>query len=253
MRGVLGDILSPQELIRLFKKETPAPTPLFQRLPAYTATSYKQAVQAAERKIGTTYKPENSMGFKIDTGKNTSDFNFGQTNASASASVTYAPWFSFTASASHSSESRTVETGSESESVNVTITYDTFQIIPITLGSWNIDISAYKLRSDAPKEIQTLARISSLVIATGLGYEITVGANTASDIDSRFRQTTSASGSLSIFGIPINLSGDGSTTDERNSHTATWDNASKTFKVIPAPETGFATVVGVIGEKFDIL
>ena len=67
------------------------------------------------------------------------------------------------------------------------------------------------------------------------------------------KETTSAGGSVSVFGIPISLGGSGSHTSEQDSHTATWDNASKTFKVIPAVDVGFATVIGVVGEKFNIL
>lgn len=117
----------------------------------------------------------------------------------------------------------------------------------------NIDTSKYKLRSDAPKDVKALARVSQLVIATGLGYEITVGASTASTIDTKYKETSSAGGSISIFGIPIGIGGGGSHSEEHDSHKATWDSASKTFKVTPAADVGFATVVGLVGEKLNIL
>ncbi|KAG8408986.1 hypothetical protein J3459_010776 [Metarhizium acridum] len=67
------------------------------------------------------------------------------------------------------------------------------------------------------------------------------------------KEITSAGGNISVFGIPMSVGGGGSRTDERNSHTATWDNASKTLKVVPGPDVGFATVGGVVGDKSDIL
>jgi len=85
---------------------------------------------------------------------------------------------------------------------------------------------------------------------TYLGYEITVGSKTASTIDTKMKETTSASGGIKVLGIPIGLGASGSSSQEHNTHTATWDNASKTLKVLPSSDTGFATVIGLFGEKF---
>ncbi|TPX18943.1 uncharacterized protein E0L32_011336 [Thyridium curvatum] len=254
MHGAFGNILSPAELVRKANAGEKVPPPDFQRIPAFNAPKYKAAVQAAMRKATGDYTPENSVSFTIDTGKNTSDFDFGQTSGSASVSAsTFCGWFSFNASASHSEESTRLETGSDSTNVSVKITYDTIELVDIVPGSWNIDTSKYKLRSDAPKDVKALARVSQLVIATGLGYEITVGASTASTIDTKYKETSSAGGSISIFGIPIGIGGGGSHSEEHDSHKATWDSASKTFKVTPAADVGFATVVGLVGEKLNIL
>ncbi|KAM7210391.1 hypothetical protein V8F06_014222 [Rhypophila decipiens] len=252
MHCALGNILSPQELIRKLNNGEKVPPPTFQRLPLYQAPAYKDAVQDMERKIGTDYKPNNSVSFTIDTNKSTSDFNFGQTTAGASVGVSYG-WFSFNAGGSSSESKSVITSASESENVSVKITYDKFQVVPITLGDWNIDVSKYKLRSDAPKELKNLARVTSLVLASGLGYEITVGATAAGQIDTHYQKTVSAGGSVSIFGIPIGLGGSGSSTEESASHSATWDSASKTFKVVPSDQAGYASVVGLMGEKFNIL
>ena len=113
-------------------------------------------------------------------------------------------------------------------------------------------MSKYKLRKDAPDEVKTLARVTDLVIVTYLGYEITFGSKTASTIDTKMKETTSAGGGIRILGIPIGLSANGGSTKEHNTHTATWDNASKTMKILPSSDTGFATVIGVVGEKFKL-
>lgn len=113
-------------------------------------------------------------------------------------------------------------------------------------------MSKYKLRSDAPKSVKTLARVSQVIVIAGLGYEITVGDSTASSLDAKLKETTSAGGSISVFGIPINLGGSGSSTTEKNSHSTTWDKASKTFKVVPNFDNNTATIVGVVAEPFNI-
>lgn len=117
----------------------------------------------------------------------------------------------------------------------------------------NIDVSKYKLRSDAPKDVKTLARVSQIVVISGLGYEISVGASTAETLDTKLKETTSAGGSISVFGIPIGLGGSGSSTKEKETHRTSWDKASRTFKVIPNFDNNCATVVGVVGERFAML
>jgi hypothetical protein len=116
----------------------------------------------------------------------------------------------------------------------------------------NVDVSKYKLRSDAPKDVKTLARVSQVIVIAGLGYEITVGDSTASSLDTKLKETTSAGGSISIFGIPIGLGGSGSSTTEHNTHSTSWDKATKTFKVVPNFDNNTATVVAVVAEPFNI-
>ncbi|KAM7217518.1 hypothetical protein V8F06_007149 [Rhypophila decipiens] len=245
MHCAIGNVLSPQELIRALNNGETVPKPTFQRLPLYQSAEYKAAVEAMERKIGTSFKPANSVPFTVDYRKDTSEYNFGQTTAGASLGVSWAGWFSFNAGGSFSESKSIITTTHETENVSV-------KIIPIKLGDWNIDISKYTLRSDAPKDVKALARVTSLVMATGLGYEITVGSGVAKTVDNYYNKTVQAGGSISIFGIPIGVGGSGSSTDEKTSHMASWDE-SKTFKVFPAEEAGYATVVGLMGEKFDIL
>ena len=115
----------------------------------------------------------------------------------------------------------------------------------------NADVSKYKLRLDAPKEVKTLARVSQVIVIAGLGYETTVGDSTASTLDTKLNETTSAGGSISGFGIPINLGGSGSPTSEQNTHKTSWDKASMTFKVVPDFANNSATVVGIAAEPFD--
>jgi hypothetical protein len=163
--------------------------------------------------------------------------------------VSCGPWFAFSASASHSETSTDSSSQVETEDVSVKILWDDMRLIPIHPGQWNFNTKAYGLRRDAPKEVKTLARVSQLIVVTSLGYEITLGAAAAAKVDSLYKQTTQAGGGLRVFGIPISLGGSGGKTTETSSHLSTWDSATKKLTVKPALEVGYATVVGVVGEK----
>jgi hypothetical protein len=73
----------------------------------------------------------------------------------------------------------------------------------------------------------------------------------AKTIDTQFKQTIAAQGGFRIFGISIGASY--SKTDERNTHEATFDMTTNTVKVVPKDDTGTATVIGVAGERFEVL
>ncbi|KXH43604.1 hypothetical protein CNYM01_02743 [Colletotrichum nymphaeae SA-01] len=252
MHAASGNVLSTAELTQKFLSGETIPEPPFHRLPLYEAGSYKQFVQDAMQKARSSdYSSPQRIDVNIDTGKTTADYNFGQTNGGANVGVSNG-WFSFNAGASHSSESSTLQLGSESSQVQVAITYNDLQAITITTGAWNVDVSKYKLRSDAPKEVKSLARVSQVIVIAGLGYEIKVGASTAETLDTKLKQTTSAGGSISVFGIPIGLGGSGSSTKENQTHKTSWDKASRTFKVVPNFDNNCATVVGVVAEPFQI-
>lgn len=136
MHAATGNTLSTAELIRKELKGEKIAPPSFHRLPLYDAPHYKQFVQDAMSKATSSdYNPSQSITVEIDTGKNTSDYNFGQTKGGASVGASVG-WFSFSAGASHSSESSTLQTGSESSKVSVKITYDDIQAITVNLGSW---------------------------------------------------------------------------------------------------------------------
>ncbi|KAG8533375.1 uncharacterized protein KY384_002158 [Bacidia gigantensis] len=86
----------------------------------------------------------------------------------------------------------------------------------------------------------------------GLGYEVTGGSSTANNIDTKLKETTSGGGSISVFGILVNVGASGSKSTENNNHNATWDNSSRIFKVVPAQDVGFANIVGLVSEKFTL-
>lgn len=93
---------------------------------------------------------------------------------------------------------------------------------------------------------------TQLVVANRLGYEITVSAEMAESLDTHYKEVVAASGGFRIFGISI-WGGSAGHTDERNTHEASFDKASRTFKVVPRDDTGVATLIGVVGSKFNIL
>lgn len=86
-------------------------------------------------KVGNDCHTDNSVSFTIDTSKETSTFNVGQTSGGTNMGISYGE-FSFNANAEYSSSSKTLDTSSESDRVSVTITYDKMELVPITLGSW---------------------------------------------------------------------------------------------------------------------
>ncbi|KAM7194155.1 hypothetical protein V8F20_008075 [Naviculisporaceae sp. PSN 640] len=250
MKAAIGSPLSSEQILLKRQKGETIPTPPFQRLPLYQADGYETFVKDAETKIGTKYEPRDSFELNIDTSLNRNSFDFSQFQGSAGASISIGPWFAVGADASHTEEKTRIETGSDVQSVKVKVTFDSIQQIKINSGRWDVDLSNYKLRGDAPKQLKSMAKITALVVASALGYEITVSDTIAQTIDTKLKETTQASGFVSIFGIPIHLGPSGSSTKESNSHTATFDSATNTFSVVPRFETGYATVIGIIGEKF---
>jgi hypothetical protein len=81
-----------------------------------------------------------------------------------------------------------------------------------------------------PGTIQ-LVRPTQLLVVNRLGYEITVNDALASSLDTHFNKTIAARGGVSIFGISI-WGGSASKADERNTHDASFDRASRTVKVV---------------------
>ena len=252
MEAAAGGIPSAAELKRLQQASgEDAPKPAVYYVPQYTGLDeYKNFVLAAETKAtSTTWKAAQSHELKIDKNKNLDDYKFGQTTGGGSVGVSCGPWFAFNADASHSETSTDSSSQVETEDVSVKILWDDMRSVAIVPGQWNFNTKAYRLRGDAPKEVKTLARVSQIIVVTGLGYEITLGATAAAKVDSLYKSTTQAGGGLRIFGIPIGLGGSGSKTTETSSHRSEWDAASRKLTVKPALEVGYATVVGVVGEK----
>ncbi|KAK0616715.1 hypothetical protein B0T14DRAFT_435058 [Immersiella caudata] len=251
MEAAAGDLPSSAELKRLQQAGDKSAKPAVYYVPQYTGLDeYKKFVSAAEQKAtSSTWKPAQSYDLKIDKGKKAEDYKFGQVSGGGSVAVSCGPWFAFSASANHSETETDSSSQVDTEDVSVKILFDDMRLIAISPGQWNFNTKAYRLREDAPKESKTLARVSQLVVVTGLGYEISLGATSAAKVDSLYKQTTQAGGGLRIFGIPIGLGGSGSKTTETSSHSSSWDSATKTLTIKPTIESGYATVVGVVGEK----
>ncbi|KAK7422459.1 hypothetical protein QQZ08_009511 [Neonectria magnoliae] len=121
---------------------------------------------------------------------------------------------------------------------------------------YNMDIEDFEDEEQGslrcPSGGDTLARVSQLIVVNALGYKITLGSSTASTLDQKLKETTSAGGSSSVFGIPISLGGSGSCTEENQAHKASWDSASNTFTITPIINNNCATVVGLAGECFNL-
>ncbi|KAK1518701.1 uncharacterized protein CCOS01_11521 [Colletotrichum costaricense] len=246
MHAAIDNGLSTAEIISKNHQGDDISEPSFQRLPLYEAGSYKQFVQDALQEANDgDYSSPQRIEVNIDVEGDASDYEFGQTGGDGNIGAGTG-WFSFSDDASHSEESYVLETGSESSEVEVTVTYNSIQAISITTGPWNVDMSKYKLRSDAPNNIKTLTRASQAIAVAGLGYEITVGESTAEILDTKLEETKNAGGSISIFGVHIGLGGSG----EDETHTYDWDLDSRTFRVTPNFDNNVVTVVGAVAEKY---
>jgi hypothetical protein len=114
----------------------------------------------------------------------------------------------------------------------------------------NIDVSQYTLKKTTPANLQQLFKPTQIVVASRLGYNITVSDALASSLDTQFKQTIAASGGFTIFGIRIGAKA--SKTDITETHYASFDRSTNTVSVTPKSDTGVATLVGVIGEKVSI-
>jgi hypothetical protein len=138
MKAASGAPLSNAELLNKERLGEKVPEPLTYRVPLYDAPDYKTFVQDAMKKATSSdYSSPNRIEVNIDTGKDTSDYNFGQTQGGASIGVG-TPWFSFSAGASHSEEHSTLQTGSESSQVKVVITYNDIRAVTIKPGQWYV-------------------------------------------------------------------------------------------------------------------
>ncbi|RTE80740.1 hypothetical protein BHE90_004788 [Fusarium euwallaceae] len=250
MNAATGNPLTSTELIRIQKNGERVPPPSSERVPLYDSPDYERFVQRAmEKSSRSNYNPSQSIQFTIDTQKDTSHYNFGQTRGADSVGASTG-WFSFSTGGDRSRESSTLQTGSETPQVSIKVTYDDLEVVTITTGKWVPDVSKYRLRRDAPKNLQTLTRVRQLVVISGLGYEITVGRSTARTLDANLRETASAGGSISVFGIRILLGRSGSSSREEQTHTISRDKNGRTFKIIPNYGSNCGTVVGAIGEPF---
>lgn len=114
----------------------------------------------------------------------------------------------------------------------------------------DFDPSQFKLRSDAPKNLKALVKPKQLIVATRVGYEISVGDSLATAITKHFKETTAAGGGFRIFGITIGASA--SHTTESETHEATFDSAAKVLRVVPRDVYGAATLLGIVGTKITI-
>lgn len=106
-----------------------------------------------------------------------------------------------------------------------------------------------KLLPGAPSSVKTLVKPSMLVLATRLGYTVDVGAGGAKAFDSMYKKVQSGGGSVSILGIPCSFGVGASSSSETVTHQASWDSTNNKFEVKPTDNCGFATIVGLVGEK----
>lgn len=131
----IGSPPSNEEVLNAQKKHETLPDPPSQRLPLYEAPSYIPFIRTAQNNALKPYDPKIFVEVNVDTGKDTSDYHFGQENVEANVGFTDG-WFSIHASGGHESTSETLNTHSEDEKISITMTFEDLQVITITPGSW---------------------------------------------------------------------------------------------------------------------
>ena len=110
-----------------------------------------------------------------------------------------------------------------------------------------------KLKSDAPDSVKVLVRPAHMILVSKLGYKVKLGARMASEFDRKITDVKIGGGHVSIFGIPINISGNATMSTETTTHVGKWDNASQEFTVEATADGGFASVIAIVGEKISTI
>ncbi|CZT00242.1 uncharacterized protein RAG0_08343 [Rhynchosporium agropyri] len=253
MECVLGSPPSPREFNNAVSSGSQLPAPPGVLRPAYNAPGYITAIKKAQSVIGSGTKPSSSMQITYSQGTDVRETSFNQSAQSASVGFSYFPWISFNANASHETTTSSVSTQADASDITITLFYDDMSLVTINpSGSWDLgDVrTKYKgLLPGAPKEVQTLVKPTQLLLATRLGYKVKLGASSSKQFDSYYRDTVSGGGSVSIFGIPCSIGGDASRSTENTTHNLAWNSTTQEFTVDPTDNAGFATIVGLIGEK----
>lgn len=135
MHVAAGDVLTSAELIRNQQNGERVWPPFYYRAPLYDVPNYEAFVQSAtEKSSNSDYNPSQSIRVTIDTGKDPSDYNFGQTRSRASVGPSIG-WFSFNPSGKQPRDFSTLHTGSET---SVKVTYDNLEAVSITTGEWYV-------------------------------------------------------------------------------------------------------------------
>lgn len=135
MQAATSNALSTAELLRKQAGHQTIPKPSTRLVPAYLiASAYKESAQNAQTRSGGKYEPKDSVEFSIDTESDTSEFNFGQTNAGADVDFS-SGWLGFSTDSGF--ESTTIfETGGDASSVKIKLLFDKVEAVPILPGQW---------------------------------------------------------------------------------------------------------------------
>lgn len=139
MPAAVRDLISVGQLLNMELAVTTAPDPTTAFIPLYNAPGYKTFVDEAQTKVGSEYEPAQSKVFTINTGKEASDYNFGQTSVGASHGGSWL--YGFGASGAVVTTKSSLQQNSAATSVSVHITYDSLSVIDITPGLWYVHIN----------------------------------------------------------------------------------------------------------------
>ncbi|KAI1828052.1 hypothetical protein F4861DRAFT_241146 [Xylaria intraflava] len=223
--------------------------------PAYEALNYVSVIQQALMRREDD-PPRANLEFTFRNGQDVRVEEFNHSFISGGVTVDYEPWISFGVSASQDNVWHGISTNVDFEQITFKLTFDDMAFVGINpSASWDLgDVRArYKgLLPGAPKSVHTLVKPSQLLLATHLGYTIKLGAAMANEFDSHYQQVTQAQGSIRILGILAGPTANFSQKNYQNTHMLDWNASSQEITVKPTTNTGFATIVGIVGEKLNV-
>lgn len=125
------------------------------------------------------------------------------------------------------------------------------EIFPLEAGEWDTpDVATVfpKLQTDAPKDLLNFVQPKAVVVAYTIGLSVQFKDQYATEFNSHFKSITEEEGGFTIFGIDIGLGGKSTSTEEKTTHKATYDESSGVLSVIPNND-GRAILLGVVGQK----
>jgi hypothetical protein len=230
----------------------PSPEIVFFR-PSYSLQGYGRTVEQWVQTFGT-----NAQKIKInyDIGRDTKWEDLGFSHVEANAEIGY--WWIFSVTVHHENTTKTknLSLSSERTQISTELVVNGIQKFSIGNGAW--DVPGVKtmfptLRTGAPAKLQSgLVKPSALLLAYGVGLNVTFSSDIRTEVDSLFHEASSTGGSARIFGWDISAGGSGSSTSSRDTtfKDVKWDKDSGSLS-IPPVDNGFPTLLGVLGSRLD--
>ncbi|KAK1831542.1 hypothetical protein QBC39DRAFT_371933 [Podospora conica] len=224
----------------------PSPLHVF-TVPAYTITGYGEAIDGWMLTSTDGMEPAFTSTISSTVGRQYDAKSFGHDEASGSGGFDLG-FISAGAGGGTSTDTSSFQFGQWVDEVTLTLTVNFVQTLTINPGQWDVDFMdlAAKMGVRPPSSVTPRVRPTQALFASGVGLKATFGAAAGSQFDTFYKKNQAASGGFSIFGFHVGGSESSSITKATNK--CTWDVASCTLTIPPAPTAHNAQLLAVIGE-----